>query len=228
MNAFEHFFLKIPYVLLEMISYFWFLIVIFFTWPPVFSGILSVCLLLSLVIIAAQGWIWEASIQRDCRARGVQSYINRPRMPLLIQARNLVLVIFGGILVGFLLEGKVGGLTGLQWFLLVVGIFLLQKDIRLLGAATVYYVTDEGIWLGYVNLSLFFRFSEIQKVVSVREVGQRPENWEMFTPTNHPREGILLVPTNAGGFMRMIKEIFLSPTDMNDFLRHLPRRLVIG
>ena len=226
MNTLERIILGIPYVLLKKMSYLWLLIVFFYTWPPVLSTILFVLLVLSMVLIKDQREIWEASIRRTCKEGNASLYVDRPKAPFSYQIRNLVLVLLAGIGLGYFLDGTVAWVTSPQWFLLAVGFFLLQKDLNLFGAPTVYFVTDDGLWLGYVTLHLFFKFNEIRQVLRVRDVKKKPERWAELAPVRNIKDGLLLHPVNPSGFTRLLDEIFLAPTNVNEFLRHIPVNLV--
>jgi hypothetical protein len=225
MNGLERFIMQIPHGTLRKVSYAWFGIVVFFVWPPIISGILALGLLFSFIILKAQRRIWGAEMRRRYLGRDVGPYVDRPKAPPAYQRINLLLMVLVSLVLAYLLDGK-AGLSGVQWFLIAVGFSVLQLDLKLFGASTVYTVTDRGIGLERDDLRLFLRFDEIARVVPVKDVATPPERWCLFTPTSSIHDGVLLSPKNRAGFTRLIDQIFLAPTDQEQFLQHIPPRLV--
>jgi hypothetical protein len=225
MNTLERLIMRFPVDTLRKVEYAWFGIVVFFVRPPIVSGILAICLLLSLIILKAQRHIWEANVRHRCQDKGVEPYIDRPRAPFVYQGTNLLLLLLVGFVLAYLFGGTIG-LSGVQWFLIVVGFSILKLDWKLFGAPTVYIVTDQGIGLGHGDVKLFVHFDEIAQVVLVQDAVSRAERWNFFTPTRSVCDGALLVPENRTGFTRFIERIFLAPTNQEQFLKVIPPHLV--
>ncbi|MBI5842802.1 MAG: hypothetical protein HZB19_22140 [Chloroflexi bacterium] len=227
MKFLEDFVLAIPYLFLKKIPYAWVFVVMFWAWPPVVSGIITAIILIGLFFMAVQQRAWEAMIRREYRVL----YRDEPRAPLSYQIRNAALVCAASAAIGFLFDGRLG-FTGLQWFLLLAGIMFLYKDALLLGASTVYLVTNKGIAIryvpGHIDYRLFFRYDEILNVTRKDKIEKVPITWSVITPVRKVTRGLLLNPKSLDGFSRQIKEVLLVPTDMDEFRKHFPTSVVVN
>jgi hypothetical protein len=231
MKWLEEFILGIPTLLLKKIPYAWLGVVCFWSWPPVFSGILMAIVLLGLLMLVWQQWAWETRITRDFSGEKTQPYIDHPHAPRSLQVRNLVLVLAGSAALGWLL-GERFILSGLQWALLFAGIMLL-RDTVLFGAAVTYIITDQGIGIRFVGrfgeYRLFIKFSEIRQAVRTKPPEQIPQRWDILTPQrNTKKEGVLLTAVRPKGFTNQIQaEVFLAPTDIDRFLEALKGHVAV-
>lgn len=233
MRFLESFILGIPYLFLKKIPYAWLAVIFFWVWPPVlFSWILVGIILLGLLMMDWQRRAWEAKLVREHHQGTEKPFIDRPKMPLQTQMRNLALVVLGSGLVAWIFRGQFE-LGFWQWFFLFTGFMLLYMDHRLLGATTVYILTDQGIGIrfapGHVDYRMFFSYNEIWRAqrMRIRAPEKLPVRWSVITPTRKPSEGVLLTPRNRDGFTRQIKsEILLAPTEVETFLEHFPSQIV--
>jgi hypothetical protein len=231
MRVLEKFILGVPTALLKKIPYAWLGAVFFWSWPPVFSGILLGIVLAGVLMLAWQERAWEARIKREHHGGGSSLYVDHPHIARTVQIRNLVLVLAGSGLLGWLLNGLVG-LSGLLWSILFAGFMLLQRNIVLFGAAVTYLITDQGIGIRYVpgqvDYRLFFRFNEIWQVERVAVPERVPSRWDVLTPQRHPKEGLLLYATRREGFSKQIKsEVLLAPSDMGRFMQALAGHVAV-
>jgi hypothetical protein len=231
MRMLEAFILGVPIAFLKKIQYAWLGAVFFWTWPPVFSSILLGIVVAGLLMMAWQQRAWEAGIKREHHSGGTKLYIDHPHAARTFQIRNLVLVLVGSGLLGWLLNGQVG-ISGLQWSILFAGFMLLYKDTVLFGATVTYLITDQGIGIRYVpgqvDYRMFFRFNEIWQVLRTEVPERVPSRWDVLTPQRHPKEGILLYALRREGFSKQIKsEVLLSPTDMGLFLQTLAGHVAV-
>jgi hypothetical protein len=227
----EAFILGVPTAFLKKIQYAWLGVVFFWSWPPIFSGILLGIVVAGLLMMAWQQLAWEARIKREYHSAGTSLYVDHPHAARTFQIRNLVLVLVGSGLLGWLLNGQVG-ITGLQWSVLFSGFMLLYKDTVLFGAAVTYLITDQGIGIRYVpgqvDYRLFFKFSEIWQVMRMEVPERFPPRWDVLTPQRHPKVGVLLFATRREGFSKQIKsEVLLAPTDMGQFLEALAGHVAV-
>jgi hypothetical protein len=152
--------------------------------------------------------------------------VDQSRAPFIIQLRNLVLALIASGLVAYFMGGSLG-LSDAQWFLIFIGFFLLQLDLKLFGAPCVYIVIDQGIAIGWADLKLFLDFGEIRQAQYIQDVEAKPERWAVLAPIQSSRQGILLLPVCPEGFTRLIDRIFLAPKKPHEFLARLPANLVI-
>jgi hypothetical protein len=227
MQAFEKFVLAIPYLFLKKIPYAWILVVALWSWPPVLSGIFLAIILLGLFLMMMQQRAWESRIKREYRVL----YRDQPRAPLGYQVRNLALVFAGSGILGYLFDGRLG-FTGLQWFLLLSGVMLLYKDALLLGASTVYLVTNKGIAVrfipGHIDYRLHFLYDEIRGINRTDAVEKIPLSWSVLSPTRKVKKGLLLKPRSLDGFSRLIDEALITPTDPEEFKKYFPPSIVVS
>lgn len=227
MQIFEKFVLSIPYLFLKKIPYAWILVVALWTWPPIFSGIFMAIILLGLFFMHWQQRAWEDQIKREFRVQ----YRDQPRAPLAYQARNLFLVLAGSAVAGWLLDQRLG-FSSAQWALLLAGVMILYKDALLLGASTVYFVTNKGIAVryvpGHIDYRLFFRYGEIRNITRKNAIEKVPVTWSVLSPTRKVTRGLLLNPRNIDGFSPQIQEVLLTPTDLEEFKKHFPPSVILN
>lgn len=225
-SSIETFFRRLPPNTLRKGSYAWFGVVVFYTWSPLVSGILTLILLASLFLITAQNRLWETRLQQETIDRGKEAYVDRPHIPASHQIRNLALALLVSAFVGFIFADRLS-LSGLQWFMIMAGFFILQLDIKLFGAPTTYIITDEGIGIRLVDTKLKLDFAEIQQARPIQITDKTPEHWTIMAPARSVRKGLLLIPRRREGFTRLIDHILIEPTDLPSFIAHLPPKLVI-
>jgi hypothetical protein len=231
MKWFEKFILNVPYLFLKKIPYAWVGVAAFWSWPPVASGILTGFVLLGLGMMLWQNRAWENYVGREYGNGEARPWVDHPHASRIYQVRNLLLVLAGSALLGWLLRGRFG-LGEVQWAALLAGVMLLYKDAFLFGASVTYMVTDQGVGIryvpGHVDYRLFFRFHEIRRAVKMKMPERFPRRWEMLVPMKYPKEGVLLYAVHPEGFSKQIRnEIFLAPTDIDGFLDALGNRVVV-
>ena len=232
MRFLENLVLDIPYLFLKKIPYAWLAVIFFWVWPPVaLSWILIAIVLLGLLMMVWQRRAWEAKLIREHHEGGEGPLIDRPKMPLSIQLRNLGLLALGSGLLAWAFQGRFE-LNFWQWFFLLTGFMLLYMEHRLLGAAVVYILTDQGIGIrfapGHIDYRLFFSYAEIRAAQRIQVPDPKPIRWSQVTPTPKPQDGILLTPRNPDGFTKQIDgEVLLAPTDVDTFLKGFPPHLIM-
>ena len=161
MRFLENFILDIPYLFLKKIPYAWMAVIFFWIWPPVlFSWILIGIVALGLVMMVWQRKAWETRLIREHHDDPEKPYIDHPKMPLKKKLINLGTLFAGSAILAWFLRERLD-LNFWQWFFLLSGFMLLYMDHRLLGATTVYILTDRGIGIrfapGHIDYRLFFR-----------------------------------------------------------------------
>jgi hypothetical protein len=227
MQAFEKFVLAIPYLFLKKIPYAWILVVALWSWPPVIPGIFLAIILLGLFLMMMQQRAWEAKIGREYRVL----HRDQPSASWKYRIRNLALVCAGSGILGYLFDGRLG-FSGLQWFLLLSGMMLLYKDALLLGASTVYLVTNKGIAVryipGHIDYRLHFFYDEIRGITCMDSIDKIPLTWSVLSPTRKVTQGLLLLPRSLDGFSRQIDEVLLTPTDTDEFRKYFPPSVVVN
>lgn len=231
MRLLENFILGVPYLFLKKTPYAWMALVFLWVWPPVlFSWILIAIVVLGLLMMDWQRRAWETRLICEHHAGPEKPFIDRPKMPSNLQLRNLAFLVTGSALVAWIFQGQFE-LSFWQWFFLFVGFMLLYMDHRLLGATTVYILTDQGIGIrsapGHIDYRLFFSYWEIRHAQRIQAPKQKPVLWSQITPTQQLKEGVLITPRKRDGFTRQIEgAVLLAPSDVDEFLKHIPSQFV--
>ena len=229
MKQLDTFILKIPHPVLWKIAYAWLGAVFFWNWAPVVSSLFMGIMLLGLSLMAWQKQAWETSIRREFHSGDAKPYIDHAHIARTFQIRNLLLVCMASGLLGWLLNGRFE-LSGLQWFLLLVGFMLLTRNFLLFGADVTYIITDQGIGILYVprDTRLFFKFNEIWRAVRTKVPGRKPPHWDVLTPMRHPQDGLLLYAVRREGLSTQTRnQLLLRPTDMDEFLKELAGHVMV-
>jgi hypothetical protein len=218
----DRFVLDIPYLFLKKIPYAWIGVIALWSWPPIVSGIIFAIILIGLIIMRWQAAAWKSLFKRE-HGKTEKFYIDRPHAPLVMQVRNLAILLTLSGLFGWLANGRFG-LSGWQLFYLAVGLMLLYKDALLFGASVTYIVTHDGIGIhfipGHVDYRLFFSFKEISHIERTNNLAHA--DWSIIAPTRTVKEGVLLTPKNPDGFSRQIQKVFITPKDIEKFLEQMP------
>jgi hypothetical protein len=214
------FILRIPPSVLARVFYAWVPLVAFLAWPPVVSGLLAILLLLGLVLLKAQRSTWERLIRQGRLGTGAVRYEDRPWPPARYLLLNLVVVLVIGVGLGYLLDGR-ADLSGLQWFLMTAGFFLLEQSFTLYWAPVRYFVTGQGVWVLYDADTLFIRFEDVAEARIERDYVV-PFGWGyILAPIRYPA-GLRLLPANRAGFKWRVREVVLTPTDLEEFVQAFP------
>ncbi len=225
MDTLKRLILQFPRRALRKVSFLWIAVVVFYTWPPLASSILAIFVILSLVLLVLQRRVWLARLRQEHGEQGAMFYIDRLKPPTAYWVRNLVLASGVSAVLAYFLRERFG-ISWTQWFLMILGLFILQRDLKVFGAFVAYVVTDDGIGLLYGDLRLFLHFGEIDRVTWVEDVEACPERWALFIPAKQASEGVVLSPVNRDGFTQTIDHVFLTPSDPTEFLSHIPSRFV--
>jgi hypothetical protein len=225
MKSLNKIILGMPHRLLKASLYAWLGIIFYKIWPPVIVGILVGIVLLGLGLRAWQKRAWEASIRQELHSGEARPLVDHPHIARKAQIRNLLIVLAGCGLAGWLLNGLIS-LNGLLWFVLFAGFTLLSRDTVLFGPSLTYIVTDQGIGIRYVpgqaEHRLFFKFNEIWRAARMKVPDRIPSTWDVLTPQMHPKEGVLLSAVRREGFSKQVRsEVLLGPTDSEGFLDEL-------
>jgi hypothetical protein len=222
----EKFFIDLPAGTLRKSSYAWFGVVVIYPWSRTVAALLGAVLLLCLVLLYLHNYSWEQRELREAQKGEDEPYIDRPRVTVITQIRNLGLAMALSGAVAYLLGGQLG-LSRLQWFLIFGGFFLLQMDRRLLGAGVVYILSNAGLSIRWSDIKVFIHFYEIRSVTRVSGIKKPSPRWVLLTPSQSVSEGLLLIPSDREGFTRLLDHILLAPADQQSFLERLPPRIKI-
>lgn len=228
-HSLNKFILSIPTLFIKQYPYAWVAAVVLWSWPP---GISILFLLIVACGIFALRWrstAWIAELRQQHAPRNETFCIDHPPIPWERAARNIAILLAGTGLLAWLMNGKFG-LSYWQSFLMLAGFALFYLDTRFFGAETIYVITGGGIGIYYVpghtDYRIFLRFNEMGEIVRLNQVDKIPASWSVCARSRAVKHGILLVPRHAKGFTKLLDEVLLVPTDMDEFLKQVPSTLV--
>jgi hypothetical protein len=223
------FILDVPYLFLMKVPYLWLPAVMFFTWPPLFSLMLTGIILLGLLAMYWQNSAWVEKVKRDFADDPGSIYIETLRPPANFVIRNALLLVVVSVAIGWALNGRLG-MNGYQWGLIVCGFMALYRKALLFGKGVTYILTDQGIGIryapGHIDYRLLIRFSEIWSVKKTGPLDKIPISWTVIAPMGKVTEGLLLTPKNLRGFSAQLDHIVLSSSDLENLLQKFPAKLI--
>jgi len=219
----DRFILGIPRLFIKQFPYAWIAFIALWSWPPNFSFIFLLIILIGLSMLRWQSAAWLSNLRREYAPEDGKFYLDRPTIPLKKAAQNLsILVVIAGI-VAVLFRGQFG-LNTWQIFFMIVGFSIFYRDALFFGAPVKYVVTASGIGIhfapGHLDYRLFLKFKEISRIE--RTQFQKDKGWDFFARTRDAKDGLLLIPKDPNGFSRRIKKLFIVPQDIEKFLEQLP------
>jgi hypothetical protein len=221
--ALDRFILGIPVLFIKQFPYAWIAAIALWSWPPTFSVVFLVIILIGLLALRWQSRAWVSNLQREHAFKEGKFYVDQPPFSWMDSARKILILVAGAAFLAWLLKGQFG-LSFWQIFLLIVGFTILYRDTQFFGAPTTYIITDQGIGIhftpGHIDYRLFFSFKEISRIEKSKF--QKDNNWDAFVRNRNTQDGLLMVPKNPNGFTKRIEKLFIAPNDMDKFLEQLP------
>jgi hypothetical protein len=225
----DKFILSFPVLFLKQYPYAWIAVVSFWTWPPVLSAVFG---LIIVVGIAALNWraaAWISDQRRQHAPHGTETFlVQRLPIPWAFTARRLAMLLAIAALTAWA-AGDYIGLGFWRFFIMIVGFAIFYMDVRFFGAETTYIVTDTGIAIyfvsGHLDYRVFLHFKEMDRVLRMESVEKPEFDWWIFSRVQQVKSGVLLLPRNRNGFTKQIPKAFLTPTNMDEFLKLLPSTL---
>lgn len=220
----DRFVLGIPLLFIKQYPYAWIALVALWAWPPVFSWIFLLIVLSGMLMMKWQSSAWISNLRREHAFKDGKFHVDAPGVQPIESARKILLLMAGGGLIAWILNGRFG-LNFWQIFLLIVGFTLLYQDTRYFGAPTIYIVTNQGIGIrfvpGHLDYRLFLHFKEISRIE--RREYQKDRGWDLFARRRNVRDGLLLIPKNPNGFSKRTDKIFIAPDNLDEFMEQLPQ-----
>jgi len=220
---FDHFILGIPRLFIKQFPYAWIAFVALWSWPPNFSVIFLLIILLGLSMLRWQSAAWLSNLRREYAPGDGKFYVDQPPIPWKKAAQNLssLAAIAGGVAV--LLRGQFV-LSTWQVFFIIVGFSILYRDSLFFGSPVKYVITASGIGIhfapGHLDYRLFLKFKEISRIERTRF--QKDKGWDLFARTRDAQDGLLLTPKDPDGFSKRLERLFIVPKDIEKFLEQLP------
>jgi hypothetical protein len=221
----DRFILGIPRLYIKQFPYAWIVFVAFWTWPPNLSWIFLLVVLVGLLLVEWHHAAWISTLRMEHAGENGKFYIDRPPVPWRRAIQNILILLTGAGIVAFFLNKQIE-LTALQVFLIIVGFALLYRNSTFFGSRTTYIVTDEGLAVyfapGHLDYRVFIKFNEISRIE--RCGYQKDQDWDCFARTR-ASDGLLLLPGNPSGFTKRMEKLFISPGDLDTFMKQMPTRL---
>jgi hypothetical protein len=225
----DRFILGFPTLFLKQYPYAWIAVVLLWKWPPILSATFLVIVVVGIFAVVWRAKAWVSEMQREHAPGDATFYVDRLPIPIPFMARNLGILVALSALVAWFLQGQIG-LTFWQLIIMFVGFSIFYMDTRFFGASTIYIVTGEGIAIyyipGHIDYRIFIKFKEMRQIVRLESVEKIPETWTLFSRLRTTKRGILLVPRDRNGFSKRLQELLLTPTDTDEFIKHVPSTLV--
>lgn len=224
MNQFlDNFILGIPRLFIKQFPYAWIVFIALWSWPPNFSIIFLLVILLGLSMLRWQSLAWLSHMRREHAPGDGKFYVDQPPIPWKKTARNLSILVAISIVLAYLLKGQLG-LNGWQIFFILVGFSMMYRDALFFGAPVKYVITADGIAVhyapGHLDYRLFLTFKEISRIE--RTQFQKDKGWDFFARMHEGNDGLLLTPKDPKGFSKRLERLFIVPADIEKFLEQLP------
>jgi len=220
----DHFVLNIPRLFLKQYPYAWFPLIVLWSWPPNFSLIFLIVIIVGMFMVWWRIAAWVSHTRREYAGEEGKFYMDRPAVPWMGAVRNIAILLVAAAVIGSLLNGQFG-LTFWRFFLIIVTFTLTYQDYRFFGHTAIYVITATGIAVyfaaGHLDYRQFFTFKEIARIERTKyKTGM---DWTMFTRSrDEGGEGFLLIPKDINGFSKRMKQVFIAPKDMDGFFVQLP------
>lgn len=227
----DRFILNIPTLFIKQYPYAWIAAIALWSWPLNISAVLFLIVAFGVFSLNWREAAWIAETRRQHAPKNETYYVDRLSIPLPRAVRNLAILTAVSAATAWTLGGRLN-LTQWQAFIMIFGFGLFYLDTLFFGAVTVYIVTGGGIAIyyipGHTDYRIFIRFKEMDGVVRLRRIERLPESWTLFSRARTATSGVLLQPRDARGFSRFLDgDVLLTPTNVDEFLKHVPSTLVM-
>jgi hypothetical protein len=228
-QSLNKFILHFPVLFIKQYPYAWIVAIVLWTWPLNISVVFFLIVALGIISIRWREAAWISEMRRQHAPKNETFYMERVPVPMPHAIRNIAILIVGGGVLAWLVHSQFN-LTYWQTFIMIVGFTICYVDTRFFGAVAIYIVTAGGIAIYFVpfhtDYRLFIRFNEMGKIVRMNRVEENLASWTICSRLRTVKSGVMLVPRYATGFTRLLDKILLTPTNVDEFLKHVPSTLV--
>lgn len=202
--------------------------VVLWSWPPLLSSIFLAVMFVGIAFLHWRAAAWVSDMRRQYAPNGQTFLVQRAPIPWSEALRKIALLLAAAGITSWLASELVG-LSFLQFFLMIVGFALTYMDGRFFGPQTIYVVTDTCVAIyyvpGHLDYRIIIRFKEIGRVQKLERIEKVEETWTVCSRLRKPSSGVLLAPRNPYGFSKQLQEILVTPTNVDEFLKHIPSTL---
>lgn len=226
----DGFILYFPTLFIKQYPYAWIVGIALWSWPPNISAVFFLIVLIGIFSLHWRKAAWISEMRRQHAPGDETFYIQRLPIPIKYATRNIAILLVCSALLAWLFDGPFH-LGFLQTFIMLFGFAICYLDVRFFAAVTIYIVTGGGIAIyyipGHVDNRIFLRFNEMAQVTRMDHIEIIPERWTVISRIKNVNSGVLLVPRSPKGFTRMLDgEVLLTPSNVDEFLKHVPSTLV--
>ncbi len=221
----DRFILGLPILFLKQYPYAWIGFVALWPHSPSMALVFLAVVVTGVISLHWQASAWVSQMRSGHAPDDGKFHVDRPPVPWRMAAWKLGLLISGGAVAAYLLQGRLG-LGFWQFFFIIAGFPIFYQDTRFFGASVIYIITASGIGIrfvpGHLGYQLFLPFREIRQVERARHKYQERSDTDVFARTREEADGLLLLPRDPRGFTKSIQKLFIVPADVEDFVRQLP------
>ena len=221
----DRFILGIPILFLKQYPYAWIGFVALWPHSPSMALLFLAVVVIGVISLRWQAAAWVSQMRSDYAPDGGKFYIDQPPVSWRMAAWKIGLLIAGGALLAFLLQGRLG-LSFWQYFFIIAGFPIFYQDTRFFGASVIYTITASGIGIRFVpshlGYQLFLPFREIRQIERAKHKYQERSDTDVFARTHEEVDGVLLIPKDPRGFTKSIQKLFIVPADVDGFMQQLP------
>jgi hypothetical protein len=221
----DRFILGLPILFLKQYPYAWIVFVALWPRSPSMALVFLAVVVIGVISLRWQASAWISQTRSEYASNGGKFYVDQPPVPWQMAAWKIGLLVAGGVVLAFLLQGRLG-LSFWQFFFIIAGFPIFYQDTRFFGASVIYVITASGIGIRFVpshlGYQLFLTFREIRQIERKTYKYQERSDTEVFARTREEADGLMLTPSDARGFSKSVQKLFIVPADVEQFMQHLP------
>jgi hypothetical protein len=221
----NRFILGLPVLFLKQYPYAWIVFVALWSRSPSMALVFLAVVVIGVISLRWQAAAWISQMRSAHAPDNGKFHVDRPPVPWRMALQKIGLLIAGGALVAYLLQGRLG-LSFWQFFFIIAGFPIFYQDTRFFGASVIYILTVSGIGIrfvpGHLGYQLFLPFREIRQIERTTHKYRERSDTDVFARTREEADGLLLTPKDPRGFSKSVQKLFIVPDDVQGFMQQLP------
>ena len=221
----NRFILGLPVLFLKQYPYAWIVFVALWPYSPPMALVFLAVVVIGIISLRWQADAWITQMRSEHAPDNGKFHVDQPAVPWRMAAQKIGLLIAGGAIAAFLLQGRLG-LSFWQFFFIIAGFPIFYQDTRFFGASVIYIITATGIGIrfvpGHLGYQIFLPFREIRQIERTSYKYREGSDTDVFARTREEAHGLLLIPKDPRGFQKASTSCLLSLPTWKDFMQHLP------
>ena len=221
----NRFILGFPVLFLKQYPYAWIVFVALWPRSPSMALVFLAVVVIGVISLRWQAAAWISQMRSEHAPDNGKFHVDQPPIPWRMAAQKIGLLIAGGAIAAFLLQGRLG-LGFWQFFFIIAGFAIFYQDTRFFGASVIYIITATGIGIrfvpGHLGYQIFLPFREIRQIERTSYKYREGSDTDVFARTREEADGLLLIPKDPRGFSKSLHKLFIVPADVEGFMQHLP------